>query len=274
MTLSLPIEIWDEILVKTGDLELAILYKNNYVINKIFNKDKHTFYWCIMHDNLVVFDFLVKKREGLEHPEYKAIFVDAIWFNNFRIAEYIINNELMDMDDPNIEDTIYNCCVYRTNLDTILFFERYNIELTNYLVDEICGNCDVLTLMYLLGKGYRFSQIGIINTVRNGNIANLDILLSRDDIAYDNEYTVPIYLMDTACENYRFEMMRHLYNKYNIYGSEYILEKAALTRSKQTIKWVYKTHNYVSITSFCRVILLNYFSEQELLEIGIDININ
>lgn len=266
----LPVEIWDKILVDSADLTLAILYKNKYVINKLFNKEKHTFYWCIMHNNLVVFDFLVKM--GI--PVNKGIFVDAIWFNNFSIADYMIDNKLIDLDDPNIEDTIYNCCTYRTSLETILFFERYNIELTNYLLDEICGNCDSLTLLYLLTKGYRFSQIGIINTVRNGNIINLDILLSRDDIAYDNEYTVPIYLMDTACENYKFEMMRHLYIKYDMYGSEYILEKAALTRSKQTIKWVYKTHNFVSVSSFCRVILLSYFSEHELQEIGIDININ
>lgn len=130
----------------------------------------------------------------------------------------------------------------------------------------------MLSLLYLLGKGHRFSQIGIINTVRQGNIPNLQILLSRDDIFFDTEYTVPIYLMDIACEHHRFDMMKHLHYKYGLYGSEYILEKAGLTRSKEIIKWVYSTHQYTSITSFCRVILTNYFSNEELIGMGINID--
>ena len=59
--MNFPREIWDKILIDTNDLSLAILYKNEYVIRNLFDKDKHTFYWCIMHNNLIVFNFLAKK---------------------------------------------------------------------------------------------------------------------------------------------------------------------------------------------------------------------
>lgn len=251
----IPKELWDKILIKTNDLRLAILYKNDYVIKKLYNPSQHTYFWCILNKDMVVFDFLIKKETCQQ--KFKMIFVDSIWFNNFEIAEYLI--ERIGYLD---QDLIEECFLYKTNLETILFFEK-RVQFSQYILDEICGNCDLKTLHYLIDKKYTFTEMGIVNVVINGNIENLDILMSQKTWG---EFT--FYLMDIACENLRWDMMRHLYKKYNILGSNLIFEKAIMTRSKKIIQWVYDSHNIHQITSFGYMLLSSYFTNEEILEMG------
>lgn len=259
----IPKEIWDKILIETNDLELAILYKNNHVIKKLYNPEEHTYFWCIINCNLIVFDFLVKLNNNVRSI-FRTVFVDAIWFNNFEIAEYILKNNLLSAELLHEDQSlIENCFSYKTNLETILFLEKYNVKFNQTIIDEICGNCDTISLYYLIEKKYTFTELGIVNTVINGNIENLDIIIAKNNIHITSTFD----LMDLACENLRLDMMKHLYRKYNIRGSDLIFEKAIITRSKKIIKWVRESHNIKQISSISQRLLSIYFIEDEIREI-------
>lgn len=70
---KLPDEIFDKILLNIGNLNLSIILENEYVINKLYNKNIHTWDYAAQTGNLLLIKFLniidkyncTKKNNGL-----------------------------------------------------------------------------------------------------------------------------------------------------------------------------------------------------------------
>ncbi len=62
--------------------------------------------------------------------------------------------------------------------------------------------------------------------------------------------------------------MKYLFYTYGVFGSHFIFEKAIITRNKDIVMWVYSTHE-IEISQFARVLLTSYFTDEEILEMGI-----
>ncbi len=61
MSILLPTEIINEIIIFIGDLKLCFQIKNEYTANKVYNKDKHSYKEACIKGELEIVKFLHKK---------------------------------------------------------------------------------------------------------------------------------------------------------------------------------------------------------------------
>lgn len=233
MKLQIPLELIDEIICLT-DVETALKLNNFYAFRRLYDSRKHTLEWAVVNNKLEMVKFLTKYRNKTIN---NGLIVDAIWFDNFNIAEYLIMESQIEFD----EEIKRECISYRCNLETIYFLKKFSIKFNQSCFDIICGSSDVETVRYFINCGYKINQYGIKNCVYYGKIEIFDVIY-KNVIYNNNSIILDFNLLDTACDNGQFQMMKHLYYKWNITGGDYIIEKAILTKSDDIINWIKRTH--------------------------------
>lgn len=231
--MKLPRELIDEIISLT-DIETIIRLGNIYAFRKVYNKTKHTLNWAVINNKLELVKLHLKEMKMREEPIRSSLFIDAVWFNYFEIAD-LLSDEITIT-----RDMIQECCCYRCDLQTILFLERKGFHLDNLCMDLICGCSDKETFCYLLNKGYKITKIGIKNAISYGKIDIFEEICKY--LTITKLKSLGFNLMDVACENGQLYMMKYLYNKYDLIGSNTIIQKAILTRDTELIIWVKEIH--------------------------------
>lgn len=229
----LPQELIDEIIALT-DIETAIKMRNVYAFRRIYNKKKHTLEWAVMNNKPELVKLYIEEIKMREDRIKSTLFIDAVWLNHFHIAE-LLRNEIIIT-----RDIIQECCCYQCDLPTVLFLESKGYQLDNICMDLICGCSDLETFCYLLKRGYKITKIGIKNTMSYGKIEIFEEICKH--LGITKLKSLGFNLMDLACEYDQLDMMKHLYQKYKILGSNTIIQKAILTRNNELIDWVKETH--------------------------------
>jgi hypothetical protein len=229
----LPQELIDEIIALT-DIETIIKMGNVYAFRKMYNKKKHTLEWAVINNKKELVKLHIEEIKMREERIKPTLFIDAVWHNYFDIAD------LLEKEITITRNIIEECCCYRCDLPTVLFLESKGYPLNNICMDLICGCSDLETFCYLLNKGYKITKFGIKNTLSYGKIEIFEEIIKH--LGITKLTSLEFNLMDLACEYDQLDMMKYLYQKYNILGSNVIIQKAIFTRNSELINWVKKIH--------------------------------
>jgi hypothetical protein len=116
MPRQLPLEIIEKIIL-CSDFTTALLYGNKYIINKLFDSDKHNYLWAAKNRNLIVMDYLYLSGYPMR---FESILEIAANNNDLEMIKYIYkisNGTNFGVD--------YNRCitlsVYHGNFDIVEF---------------------------------------------------------------------------------------------------------------------------------------------------------